>query len=157
MCIWVSDQCCEFAWYFLISYSLKLKMMMMMMLIFVQRFEWKTSNRRRMSVSVSERARGKFKPSGRIAWYFDNNSNNKMYSVKTDIARRWTFVVDVRSCRFQICNIIVLRSARWYRFDNLLVLLCSQCRCFVGIHIIMVAASSAAAKSTAPAPPPYTQ
>lgn len=37
------DQCCEFAWYFLISYSLKLKMMMMMMLIFVQRFEWKTS------------------------------------------------------------------------------------------------------------------
>lgn len=31
-----------------------------------------------------------------------------MYSVKTDIARRWTFVVDVGSCHFQICNIIVL-------------------------------------------------
>lgn len=67
----------------------------------------------------------------RMAWYFDNNSNNKMYSVKTDIARRWTFVVDVGSCHFQICNIIVLLSFiqhDGYHIDNL------PCSSLAGSH-----------------------
>lgn len=131
------DQCCkvEFAWYFLISYSLKLKMMMM--LIFVQRFEWKTSQ---------------IQAFGRMAWYFDNNSNNKMYSVKTDIARRWTFVVDVALAVFKYAILLFFIRLMISFRQSSCALLTMRCHSVL-LHITTSAASAASAASASATQP----
>lgn len=117
-----SDQCCEFAWYFLISLFIEIEEDDDDDDVdFVQRFRWKTSlpfshSVPSSSLSVSPSATVnvclyKFRPNAmanianRMAGYFDsNNSNNKMYLVKTDIARRWTFIVDVGRSLLSLSN-----------------------------------------------------
>lgn len=151
--IWVLTNAASLHDIFSSLYSSKSKKMMMMtMLIFVQRFSME-------NIHPILRLRFLFAPllvhsitilhpsfrfvqmqythiANRMACLLDifdsNNSNNKMYSVKTDIARnivrRWTFIVDVdsRGCRFQICNIIVLLSfIRLMISHQAIILVCS--------------------------------
>lgn len=67
----------------------------------------------------------------RMAWYFDsNNSNNKMYSVKTDIARRWTFIVDVGSLVVLKYAILLFFSYSAHDIASTIILVC-----FYSVHM----------------------